>query len=89
MLRRAALDGSSLLAFVRLRGAGLDALPSTGSWEEEIADGDGNVIQTTEDPLFANDPQPIRIDARARTIEFTRPGAIILRLPDRGKKEQR
>jgi maltooligosyltrehalose trehalohydrolase len=85
VLRRAAIDGATLLAFFRFRGFGLDTFRSTGIWKEALADGD--VVLTTEDPWFANDPQPIRIDARARSIEFIRAGAVILRLPSRGKKE--
>ena len=81
LLRRSAMDGSELLALIRLRGAGRDSAPG-------LAQGLGNseVILTTEDPSFASDPQTIRVDTGGHTLEFSRPGAVIFRLPD-GKKK--
>ncbi|MBV8559020.1 MAG: malto-oligosyltrehalose trehalohydrolase [Planctomycetaceae bacterium] len=83
-LRRDAEDGgSSLQVVVRLRGAGtvsLGSLPDAAGrrWE---------VVLTTEDPPFAPDPSPPRVDLAgpAPILDFDRPGAILLREhPDPG-----
>ncbi len=84
-LRRAAADGTELLTFVRLHGTGRDTVPEAMP-QLIAADGDADVILTTEDPSFANDPQACGIDTRALAVEFARPGAVILRVPARASK---
>jgi maltooligosyltrehalose trehalohydrolase len=56
---------------VRLKGPGEVRLPAE-------AEGSRLAVQlTTEEPLFALDPQPPEV--RGRSIRFTRPGAVILK----------
>jgi maltooligosyltrehalose trehalohydrolase len=43
------------------------------------SDSSWRVVLTTEDPLFAADPQPPVIDAAVPTIRFERAGAVILK----------
>lgn len=78
LLRRTATDGAELLALVRLSGAGRETVPGLGP-----DSGDCEVVLTTENSSFATDPQILRIDAGGRTAEFSRPGAVIFRLPNR------
>jgi maltooligosyltrehalose trehalohydrolase len=80
LLRRNASSGASLLAVVRLRGAGavdLSGRAAAGAgagrrWE---------TILTTEDPPFAPEPSPPRVDLAGPVpgIEFARPSAVLLR----------
>ena len=70
-------DGDAhFLVVARLRGAGpVDTGPDgTGDREWEA-------VLTTEDPLYALDPAPPRIDldGGAAIVSFTRPGAVILK----------
>jgi maltooligosyltrehalose trehalohydrolase len=60
--------GPTFAVCVRLRGAGAVAI---GKGEV------GDPVLTTEDPAFATDPKPVRIDRREGTIEFARPGAVV------------
>jgi maltooligosyltrehalose trehalohydrolase len=79
-LRRNAASGASLLATVRIGGAGAvdlhtwpGARPGAGRrWEP---------ILTTEDAPFAPDPRPIHLDLNGPTpmIDFARPSAVFFR----------
>jgi maltooligosyltrehalose trehalohydrolase len=66
------------LVIVRLKGAGMVemGLPAIGETTSEP-----RVILTTEDPRFASDPvmPTIRASAHSLSIQFQRPGAVILR----------
>jgi maltooligosyltrehalose trehalohydrolase len=77
LLRRDADEGPSLWLVVRLRGAG------TVSLEGHLPTGgrDWECVLTTEDPPFAPDPAPPRLDlsGAAVAIEFARPSAVLLR----------
>ena len=60
--------GAAFAICVRLRGAG----------EVHVKDlGHSAAALTTEDPAFAVDPVPIRIDGRDGAIAFARPGAVV------------
>ena len=62
-------DGEPAFAVcVRLRGAGPVRIDA-----HEV----GDPVLTTEDPAFALDPAPVRIDRPSGTIEFARPGAVV------------
>jgi len=66
--------GTCMLACVRLRDGGPVTIGSAlDGWD---------VLFTTEDPRFAADPKPPRIDLARGAIEFARAGAVLLR----GKK---
>jgi len=70
---RAGVDCSFLIV-VRLRGSGaVDA--------RELTDRDFRLVLDTEDQRFTLDPAPPTIDYAAGTVEFRRPGAIILHSP--------
>ena len=73
-LRIEALDDTSLLlhrnglsAAIRLRGQGKLNIPF------------GEPILTTEDPQFTHDSQPIQLNRAAKTMVFSRPGAVVFR----------
>ena len=74
-LRREASDGAALLLVVRLVGAGACAVPpalarAAGPW---------SVLASTEEPRFAADPAPPRVDVGPPLrIEFARPSAVLL-----------
>ncbi|MBY0527289.1 MAG: malto-oligosyltrehalose trehalohydrolase [Gemmataceae bacterium] len=73
IVKREAADGSALLIAFQMRGAGKIDLHRAGDgkrWE---------VLLTTEDAAFSPDPSPPRVDLSAPLIEFTRPGAVILK----------
>jgi maltooligosyltrehalose trehalohydrolase len=78
LLRRDADSGqTSLWILVRLRGSGTASLADQAAalgrrWE---------LVLTTEDPPFATDPSPPRVDltAPAPVVHFARPGAVLLR----------
>jgi maltooligosyltrehalose trehalohydrolase len=59
-----------LLIVARLRGGGTVSVPALR--------GGGRPILDTEDAAFAVEGRPPRIDAEAATIEFQRPGALIV-----------
>jgi maltooligosyltrehalose trehalohydrolase len=80
LLRRNASSGDSVLAVVRLRGSGAVDL----SGHAAASAGDGRrwePILTTEDPPFAPEPSPPRVDLSGPVpgIEFARPSAVLLR----------
>jgi len=81
LLRRTALDGAELLALIRLSGAGRDAVPDL-----QGESGRCEIALTTEDSSFACDPKILRIDTRGHAVEFSRPGAVIFRLPNHKKE---
>jgi maltooligosyltrehalose trehalohydrolase len=65
--------GGRFLVCARLREGGLVTL------REALGNGDGwHVRLTTEDAEFAPDPQPPRVDLTRGTIDFVRPGAVVL-----------
>lgn len=66
-----------LLAIVQLRGAGVNELAKR-PLAELSAGFEWRTVLTTEDPGFATDPAPIVFDPGSLTVNFTRPGAIIL-----------
>ncbi len=74
-LRREASDGAALLLVVRLVGAGACTVPpalarAAGAW---------SVLATTEEPRFATDPAPPRVDVGPPLrFEFARPAAVLL-----------
>ena len=82
--RRRSPDGAAnLIALVRLSGEG----PSRVTLDADVRD----VLLSTEDAdtpgpaeaghyEFMERPNPIRLDATTRTIDFTRPGAVVLSL---------
>jgi len=78
VLRRRGAGGATLLAVARLRGAGAVELrpplldPRDATWTP---------AWSSEDPAFAEDPQPIRVEATKKQglrIEFARPSALVL-----------
>jgi Tfp pilus assembly protein PilX len=62
-------EGRRLLVVARLRGSGAVSPRALGG-------GGWTRVVDTEDPAFAGDPRPIRVDGG--TVEFARPGAIVL-----------
>jgi maltooligosyltrehalose trehalohydrolase len=71
-------SGSELVAIIRFEGSG----PlSFGCYPEVAPQPTPEAILTTEDPTFAPDPIPIRLDLTGlvATLHFERPGAAILR----------
>jgi len=76
LLRRGGAE--SILAIVRLRGAGVadvsSALPET-------AERRWRLVLDTEDPRYCSDPHPPRIElgGAAPVIHFARPGAVLLK----------
>jgi 1,4-alpha-glucan branching enzyme len=72
-LRREATDAGALLLVVRLVGAGACVVPPA------LAAGMRSILATTEEPRFAADPMPPRIDVGPPLrIEFARPSAVLL-----------
>jgi maltooligosyltrehalose trehalohydrolase len=70
-LRRTSADGAAtLLAIVRISGDG----PSRVVVDGEVR----KTLLSTEDPDVTPSPVPIRVDTATRTLEFARPGAIVL-----------
>ena len=71
VLRREAAGGT-VVAVVRLRGAGRTAIPRAGvnRWE---------LVLTTEDAEFALDAKPITVALNEPAVELSRPGAVVLR----------
>jgi len=76
LLRRAAVDGTELLALIRLNGSGTETVPGleVADWQIEL---------TSEDALFAADPQSPRIETGNQAVAFRRPGAVVFRFPAR------
>ena len=71
MLQRSSPDGGAMvLVVVRLSGDGPARLPLNADVRETLL--------STEDPEFIDSPKPIRVDTAARSVEFTRPGAIVI-----------
>ena len=76
-IRRGIGSDAEVLVVIRFKGAGPVAVDR--AW---IGEGrEPEVVLTTEDPAFATDPEPIRLDLAATLpqIDFARPGAVILR----------
>jgi maltooligosyltrehalose trehalohydrolase len=81
VIRRQAASGETLLAAVRVHGAGLDdlgdaalaALPAGRRWA---------VLMTTEDAAFVSDPRPMDVEVDRPAVRFERPGATIFRAVD-------
>jgi len=72
-LVRAGVDRDFLVVIRLLGGGAVDA--------PELTDGDWELVLDTEDEGFALDPTPPTIDYAARTVDFRRPGAVILHRP--------
>ena len=76
-LLRNSASAEGLLLVVRFRGAGPVNLT-----DHALADpGPGrrwNLLFHSEESVFASDPTTLRVDVQNRTIEFARPGAVIL-----------
>jgi len=77
LLRRRTLYGADLVILVRLHGAGREI-----ARDIDQAAGDCHVILTTEDSSFTGDSQPVRLEKDSFAVDFARPGAVILCLPD-------
>ncbi|MBI4479756.1 MAG: malto-oligosyltrehalose trehalohydrolase [Acidobacteria bacterium] len=78
LLRRHADSAPALLAVIRLRGAGVEDLREN----QDAAAGPGchwTLCLTSEEAHFASDPMPLRIDLGGPVIEFSRPGAVVLK----------
>jgi maltooligosyltrehalose trehalohydrolase len=77
-LQRAGRDGGTYLIVARLRGHGPVELAATGI--DGRLDGWRPVL-TTEDPAHCPDPAPLVLvgSGRTATLDFRRPGAIVLR----------
>ncbi len=80
LLRQDADLGPSLLAVIQMEGSADVDLAGHEVWEGLIPTR-CQLVLTTEDPPFAPDPQPPRIELamRAPRIRFTRPAAVLLR----------
>jgi len=78
-VRREAVDGSALLAVVRLAGSGTVEISGTRGRTRE-PNGRWNVLATSEDPLFCPDPQPpeAALTPQSVRVAFARPGAVVL-----------
>ncbi len=76
-LWRTAPRARSVVAIVCLRGSGTVDLASLRGDEERL----WTPLLTTEDPSFATDAAPLRIDRGAPRVAFTRPGAVVLAGP--------
>lgn len=77
---RRADDESEFLVVARLRGAGQVDVGAIDLDDDSRANWEA--VLTTEDPLFAADPRPITVDQQPEgpvILQFTRPGAVILR----------
>ncbi len=79
-LRREAEGAPTLLLLALFKGEGRlelgDLLVEGGPWE---------VLRTTEDVEFAEDPAPPRVAADAAFVEFARPSAVLLRAVGSGR----
>jgi hypothetical protein len=62
------------LVVIRLLGGGAVDAP-------ELTDSEWQLMLDTEDERFALDPTPPTIDYAAGTVDFRRPGAVILHRP--------
>ena len=85
LLRQDADLGPSLLAVIQMEGAADVDLTGHPAVRRLVATR-CQLILTTEDPPFAPDPRPPRVELTARTprISFTRPSAVLLRVwPER------
>ncbi|HEX6316968.1 MAG TPA: malto-oligosyltrehalose trehalohydrolase [Gemmatimonadaceae bacterium] len=71
ILRRAPSDARTVVAIVRLDGAGVTRLPvpARGTWE---------VLLTTEDTDVTVDPQPPGVSLDEPSVRLARPGAVVL-----------
>ena len=72
--RREAPDEAPIVVVARLRGGGIVRLPSPDA-------ASACILLNTEDPQFADAPAPIRFDRERGTLEFSRPGAVLLSGP--------
>ncbi len=82
LLRRHAPSVPTLLAVIRLRGAGRDNLQGN-SYADAGATCKWELLLTTEDSSYAPDPFPPRVELSGPVIEFSRPGAVILKAAGR------
>ncbi|QEH34646.1 Malto-oligosyltrehalose trehalohydrolase [Aquisphaera giovannonii] len=76
LLRHDPGEGRSLALVARLKGTGAVPVPALAGEDQPR----WTVLLTTEDPPFAPDPMPPRIDVGGPgpTIQFDRPGAVLL-----------
>lgn len=81
LIVRMAGDGAAIAVVARLRGAGGVQLGRATLPRRRARRWD--IILTTEDPKFCEDPQPVTIDlsGAAPHLVFARPGAVIMRTP--------
>jgi len=86
LLRRHAPAAPTLLAVIRLCGAGKDNLQESPIARAE-EDPKWKLLLTTEDSPFAPDPVPPRVELAGPAIEFVRPGAVILKAVGKDQKE--
>jgi maltooligosyltrehalose trehalohydrolase len=77
IMRREARNGRAVLVIVQLAGNGAVNLSAyagaNGTWDEGWEQ-----LLHTEDPLFAEDSAPPTIEFRKATVNFARPGAVLL-----------
>ncbi|MEO8026540.1 MAG: malto-oligosyltrehalose trehalohydrolase [Bryobacteraceae bacterium] len=78
LLRRTGSDGAALWILIRLRNDGREMMPGLPP------DGSGaELVLTTEDTPFTTDSQlPLIETAGGVAVTFTRPGAVIFRVPN-------
>jgi maltooligosyltrehalose trehalohydrolase len=76
LLQRTHPGAAALWLVVRFKGTGTVALSPL------VDDEEWETVLTTEDPPFAPDPAPIRVETHGRSpvVAFSRPGAVLLRL---------
>jgi len=78
LLRQCSDRQNDLLILIRMRGAGSTDL--SGAPLAAAGNGRGwSVLLTSEEPAFATDAAPPRIDPEAMRFEFARPGGVILK----------
>jgi maltooligosyltrehalose trehalohydrolase len=79
VLRRPSQEGRTILIMVQFHEAGTVDL-TREAFAESLRDRDWDVLLTSEDKTFANDPQTpvIHVSGAAPIVEFLRPGAVIL-----------
>jgi maltooligosyltrehalose trehalohydrolase len=78
IVKREKSDGQTVLAIIQLKGEKtVDLRPYTRS--DAALGGAWQILLNTEDPLFAADAIRSRIELSSSTIQFSRPGAVLLR----------
>jgi (1->4)-alpha-D-glucan 1-alpha-D-glucosylmutase len=79
-MRRRTRDGHELLIIVRMRGQGPVTVPLEG-------DAAWTLVLDTEDSPFAEDGRPLAISIPEGTVDFARPGAVVLERQSVGRSD--